>query len=145
MALFYLQWSWVKILSTAINVELKLAESIKSIWERLDWASSGSSQFISPSFSTLKRANRHRSRMPTSPSCSHHSRHTRRNTLLPLIWNWCVHLCGWMSITKLFIISIPWAAWTNERFQPNNSAIGGRYWMHLQHRIIHSRQQHGAK
>lgn len=47
--------------------------------------------------------------------------------------------------TKLFIISIPWAAWTNELFQPNNSAIGGRYWMQLQHRIIHSRQQRRAK
>lgn len=29
--------------------------------------------------------------------------------------------------TKLFIISIPQAVWTNKLFQANNSAIGGRY------------------
>lgn len=45
--------------------------------------------------------------------------------------------------TRLFIISNPWVAWTNELFQPNNSAIRGRYWMQLQHKIIHSRQQRG--
>ena len=36
-------------------------------------------------------------------------------------------LVGECRSAQLFIISTPWAVWTNELFQPNNSAIGGRY------------------
>lgn len=81
--------------------------------------------------------------MQTGSSCSRHCCHTRSSTLLRSEFDEFIDVGECLS-TKLFIISIPWAAWTNELFQPNNSAIGERYWTQLQHRIIH-RQQRGAK
>lgn len=89
------------------------------------------------------KANQHRSHMQTGSSCSCHCCRTRSGTLLGSEFDVFIYVGECLS-TKLFIISIPWAAWTNELFQPNNSAIGERYWTQLQHRIIH-RQQREAK
>lgn len=89
------------------------------------------------------KAKQRRSHTQTGFSCSRNCRRTRLNASLRSEIDVFIYVAECRS-TKLFIISIPWAGWTNELFQPNNSAIGGRYWMQLQHRIIH-RQQHEAK
>lgn len=104
---------------------------------KLDSAFNGSSVYFAPSFSNLMKVNQLRRYTQTGSHCSRHCyTHATLCSSRPEI-DVFIYV-GECRSTKLFIISIPWAAWTNELFQPNNSAIGGRYWTQLQHRIIHS-------